>query len=190
MPEMSGYALSRIINERYPDVVVFGMTADARESVRDEAREAGMRDCIFKPVTLVALENLIASLTPCGKSPVASHPAMTLPAALLDGEHLATFLDLQITVLEETLRDIARWRSDPRTSLNEALHRLRGGIQLLGMTTLEARCLEQEQAADSSGIRQLEEDILALRGALQHWRETGLQPGETVLQQNEDGRTA
>jgi len=115
---------------------------------------------------------------------------MTLPAALLDGEHLATFLDLQITVLEETLRDIARWRSDPRTSLNEALHRLRGGIQLLGMTTLEARCLEQEQAADSSGIRQLEEDILALRGALQHWRETGLQPGETVLQQNEDGRTA
>ncbi|MDQ7217568.1 Hpt domain-containing protein, partial [Enterobacter cloacae] len=185
-----GYALSRIINEHYPSVTVFGMTADARESVRDEAREAGMRDCIFKPVTLVALENLLAPLAPSGKSPVASPYSITLPPALLDGEHLATFLDLQITVLEETLGDIALWRKDPGTPLKDALHRLRGGIQLLGMPALEARCLEQEQAADSGGIRQLEEDILALRSVLQRWRETGLQPGETVLQQNEDGRTA
>lgn len=190
MPEMSGYALSRIINEHYPSVTVFGMTADARESVRDEAREAGMRDCIFKPVTLVALENLLAPLAPSGKSPVASPYSITLPPALLDGEHLATFLDLQMTVLEETLGDIALWRKDPGTPLKDALHRLRGGIQLLGMTALEARCLEQEQAADSGGIRQLEEEIQALRAALQRWRETGLQPGETVLQQNEDGRTA
>ncbi|HDC4684644.1 transporter substrate-binding domain-containing protein [Enterobacter cloacae subsp. cloacae] len=190
MPEMSGYALSRIINEHYPCVTVFGMTADARESVRDEAREAGMRDCIFKPVTLVALENLLAPLAPSGKSPVASSYSISLPPALLDGEHLATFLDLQITVLEETLGDIALWRKDPGTPLKDALHRLRGGIQLLGMTALEARCLEQERAADSGGIRQLEEEIQALRAALQRWRETGLQPGETVLQQNEDGRTA
>ncbi|MEH0887024.1 transporter substrate-binding domain-containing protein [Enterobacter sp. UNJFSC 003] len=190
MPEMSGYALSRIMSERYPDVVVFGMTADARESVRDEAREAGMRDCIFKPVTLVALENLISSLTPGRKSPVVSSLSLTLPAALLDGEHLATFLDLQISVLEETLSGIALWRNDPNTPLNDALHRLRGGIQLLGLSALEARCLEQELAANSEGIRQLEEDILALRDALRHWRETGLQPGETVLQLNEDGRTA
>lgn len=190
MPEMSGYALSRIISERYPDVAVFGMTADARESVRDEAREAGMRDCIFKPVTLAALENLLASLIPSGNSPAVVHPSLTLPAALLDGKHLATFLDLQITVLEETLRDIALWRDDPGTPLTETLHRLRGGIQLLGMPALEVRCLEQEQAVSRDGIRQLEEDIQALKGALQHWRETGLQPGKTVLQQNEDGRTA
>ncbi|MCW9446064.1 ATP-binding protein [Klebsiella oxytoca] len=183
MPEMSGYTLSRIMGESYPDVAVFGMTADARESARDKAREAGMRDCIFKPVTLVALENLISSLTPGGKSPIASSLSLTLPSALLNGEHLATFLDLQITVLEETLGDIALWRSDPNTPLHETLHRLRGGIQLLGMSALEARCLEQELAANSEGIRLLEEDILALRDALRHWR-------ETVLQLNEDGLTA
>lgn len=183
MPEMSGYTLSRIMSERYPEVAVFGMTADARESARDEAREAGMRDCIFKPVTLVALENLITSLTPSGKSSVVSSLSLTLPAALLDGEHLATFLDLQITVLEETLTYITLWRKDPNTPLDKALHRLRGGIQLLGMSALEGRCLELELAANSEGIRQLEEDILALRDVLRHWR-------ETVLQLNEDGRTA
>ena len=137
--EMSGYALSRIINEHYPSVTVFGMTADARESVRDEAREAGMRDCIFKPVTLVALENLLAPLAPSVNRRLLRHVPSRSPA-LLDGEHLATFLDLQITVLEETLGDIALWRKDPGTPLKDALHRLRGGIQLLGMPALEARC--------------------------------------------------
>lgn len=190
MPGMSGYALSRIINDRYPDVAVFGMTADARESARDEAREAGMRNCIFKPVTLASLEELLLPLRPLGSPAVAPYPSLTLPAALLDAEHLVPFLNLQITVIDETLRDIARWRNDPSMPLAEALHRLRGGIQLLGVQALEALCLEQEQAADSKGVRQLEEHIRTLRAALQCWRDTGLQPGRTVLQQNEDGRTA
>lgn len=63
-------------------------------------------------------------------------------------------------------------------------------IQLLGEQALEALCLEQERVVDSDGVRQLEEHILNLRAALQHWRDTGVQPRKTVLQQNEDGRTA
>ncbi|WP_395313338.1 transporter substrate-binding domain-containing protein [Enterobacter sp. ECC-219] len=189
MPGMSGYELSRIINERYPDVIVLGMTADARESARDAAREAGMSNCIFKPVTLAALEELLLPLRPAGKSP-ALYPTLTLPAALLDDKHLVSFLELQIAVIDETLCDIARWRNDPDTPLAESLHRLRGGIQLLGEQALEALCLEQERVVDSDGVRQLEEHILNLRAALQHWRDTGVQPRKTVLQQNEDGRTA
>lgn len=190
MPGMSGYALSRLINARYPDVAVFGMTADARESARDEAREAGMRNCIFKPVTLAALEELLLPLRPAGPSAAAQYPSLTLPPALLDPEYRATFLALQIAVIDETLLDIARWRDDPAAPLAESLHRLRGGIQLLGEQALEALCLEQEQAADSDGIHQLEEHIHTLRAALQYWCDTGLQPGKTVLQHNEAERTA
>ncbi len=71
MPEMSGCALSRSINEHYPSVTVFGMTADARESVRDEARGKQACATVSSSRSRWLLENLLA-LWPSGKSPVAS----------------------------------------------------------------------------------------------------------------------
>lgn len=170
MPGMNGYALAREMHIRYPIIPVFGITADARESAREAARDAGMRACIFKPITLAVLEELLISLSSGDSASGTDWPSATLPAALLEEEHLNTFLALQLTVVDETLTVIRQWQDDPHVDLNEALHRFRGGIQLLGEQELEALCIEQEKAADVDGVRLLQERICMLREMLIHWR--------------------
>lgn len=194
MPGMDGYMLARTLRPRYPELPIFGVTADAREAVREAARAAGMTDCLFKPVTLNMLEALLASL-PAGKGAPDAPPVMeidtgALPTALLEGENLSVFLALQISVLDETLSALERWHTQKQTPLREALHRLRGGIQLLGVRELEALCRQQEQMASEAGVRQLEALILALKETLQRWQKTGLQPVSPVLQSDEEGGTS
>ena len=178
LPGMSGTALADIIRERYPGLAVFGITADARETVRRAALEAGMRDCLFKPVTLGSLEALLAPVLPSLRDePVPAWPGENdLPAALLEGENLAQFLSLQIEVIDETLGALARWREAEDIPLADALHRLRGGIQLLGVPALLALCEAQEQEADAAGVARLEAEVRRLRAALGQWRDSGLRP--------------
>ncbi len=194
MPGMDGYTLARTLRPLYPELPIFGVTADAREAVREAARDAGMTDCLFKPVTLNMLEALLAQL-PAGKEVPDAPFAMeidtdTLPAALLEGENLTVFLTLQISVLDETLTTLERWYTQKETPLREALHRLRGGIQLLGVRELEVLCRQQERATDEAGVRRLETLIRSLKEALQRWQETGLQPVKPVLQEDEERGTS
>lgn len=176
MPGTSGFELAHIILGRYPEVAIFGATADARESVREKAREAGMRDCLFKPVTLSMLTDLLAPLKSTAPVPDVPQPEYDLPPELLEGENLPLFLSLQISVIDESLAQLRAWHNAPETALRETLHRLRGGIALLGVPTLVARCEEQEENPDSEGIHRLEAELEQLRAALQHWHDTGQLP--------------
>lgn len=196
MPGMSGYSLAQTVRERWPSLPFFGVTADARESVRDNALAAGMTDCLFKPVTLAMLEALLAPLCATDvntMTAISTLPSLvasvvdTLPAALLEGENLNTFLSLQITVLDDTLESIAHWQKCPEeVALDQVLHRLRGGIQLLGITDIEACCLAQETAPDAVGMSGLNAVLHELRNVLQQWKATGLHPEKNVLRDNED----
>ncbi|MEM6160467.1 transporter substrate-binding domain-containing protein [Erwinia sp. P6884] len=171
IPGMSGVELTRIIHTHYPSVIVFGATADAREAVREAAREAGMRDCLFKPVTLNMLTDLLASITVTDTAPALPQwsPAKNLPPELLEVDNLSLFLSLQLSVLDESLTHIRAWHDAPDLSLRETLHKLRGGIQLLGVPALEAACEAQEAAPDSEGLQRLEAELELLRTTLQHW---------------------
>lgn len=225
MPGISGFALAGMVRERWSELPFIGVTADARESVRDEARAAGMTDCLLKPVTLAMLEtwldHLMADIArrentataskspgmgdedvspPCSDTMPVELPrsrtqpvdwngatdTSALPAALLSGENLSLFLELQITVIDDTLASIAAWRDDATVPLGAALHRLCGGIQLLGAHVLVAHCREQELTPDVDGLRRLERELCVLREALLHWQQTGLQPAQNVLQGNEE----
>ena len=170
LPGMSGLELARAVGQRYPTLAVFGITADARESVRRAALEAGMRECLFKPVTLQGLAALLR-----GERPV-RHDAAGLPSALLEGDNLVIFLNLQIGVIDDTLAALSRWRDAPGPALTGALHRLRGGIQLLGVPPLLALCEAQEQAPDAAGLAQIAAEITRLRALLVQWRDSGLRP--------------
>lgn len=178
MPGMSGFELAQLIRAHYPDIAVFGATADAREVVREMAREAGMRDCLFKPVTLTMLAELLAPLK--GSVPVAEEPqdalACNLPPELLEGDNLPLFLSLQMSVIDESLAHLRAWLAAPETSLRETLHKLRGGLALLGVPALIARCEAQEATPDRDGIHQLLAELAQLRAALQRWHDSGRQP--------------
>lgn len=175
LPAMSGFSLAQTLRQRYPGLAVFGITADARETMRREALEAGMIDCLFRPATLKSLGELLSPVRASSAAPAWSAPA-DLPAALLEGENLTTFLSLQIEVIDDTLQQLARWQTAAEVPLHDTLHRLRGGIQILGVPALLAQCEAQALAPDPQGIDRLAEALRRLRAALEQWRESGLQP--------------
>ncbi len=57
MPVMDGYEATRVIREdlKMKDLPVLAMTADAMEGILERTREAGMNDCITKPLDIEAL---------------------------------------------------------------------------------------------------------------------------------------
>ncbi|WP_300004726.1 transporter substrate-binding domain-containing protein [uncultured Cedecea sp.] len=186
MPGGDGFTLAGIILARWPDTIIYGITADAREVIREKARASGMSDCFFKPMSLSVLTELLGDISTVPSVTVASEGEETsdLPATLLEGENLDIFLSLQISVIDEALHQLARWHQDKQTPLGETLHKLRGGILLLGIADPTACCELRGQQTDSKEIRRLETEINQLRDALIRWQETGLQPNRTVLQDN------
>ena len=59
MPEMDGLQATRIIKEKYPDMPIIALTANAFSSDREMAFEAGCDDFLSKPVNSdVCLETL------------------------------------------------------------------------------------------------------------------------------------
>ena len=63
MPVMDGLEATAKIREKYPDLPVVALTANAFESDRDQAMKAGCNDFLSKPVSsakcLSVIENLI-----------------------------------------------------------------------------------------------------------------------------------
>jgi two-component system sensor histidine kinase EvgS len=69
MPIMNGYELSRSIREyeqreQLTPCVVLGFTANAQPEEKLRCAQAGMNDCLFKPISLTALERQLARISP------------------------------------------------------------------------------------------------------------------------------
>ena len=69
MPIMNGYELSRSIREyeqreQLVPCVVLGFTANAQPEERQRCVQAGMDDCLFKPISLTVLERQLAHIVP------------------------------------------------------------------------------------------------------------------------------
>ncbi|TDN51476.1 ATP-binding protein [Scandinavium goeteborgense] len=177
MPEMDGFELATLIHQHYPETRLLGITADARDSTRLAAIAAGMDGCLFKPVTLEQLTDCIQSLTFTN-----ALPTIRLPATLLEGENGRVFLTLQINELEEMLLWLTQNNGINQPELPSRLHRLRGGLQLLGVPDIEALCIRLEQRMTEQGLAELETALTYLRDTLK----LSLQGLKTVLHENGD----
>jgi len=69
MPVMNGYELTRAIrqiehDEQRPPCTVLGFTANAQPEEKHRCRQAGMNDCLFKPISLTTLGQRLEALKP------------------------------------------------------------------------------------------------------------------------------
>ena len=62
MPEMDGLQATRIIKEKYPDMPIIALTANAFSSDRQQAFEAGCDEFLSKPVNSELCLETIAKL--------------------------------------------------------------------------------------------------------------------------------
>ena len=151
MPVMNGYQLTQAIREEehtkgLAPCLILGFTANAQQEERTRCIKAGMDDCLFKPLTLTALSQWVASIAPTDHAPAFSleglhrltggNPAMDL--------RLLTELFTSNRLDRQALQALSR-SSEPRLFLDIA-HKIKGAARIVQASRLIDSCEALEQA--------------------------------------------
>ncbi|MBM7060274.1 response regulator [Pseudomonas sp. UL073] len=159
MPRLSGYALAQEVRRLeqgcgQPACTIFGCTANAQAEELLRCQQAGMDDCLFKPVSLdrlrKRLEALALPVVPPAVCRLGALDALTggdrtITRELLQGSLRANRADLA-TALE--LVDDGDW-----PALAAQAHKIKGGARLLNADELVALCEALEAACRSGAAR-------------------------------------
>ncbi|WP_431482058.1 transporter substrate-binding domain-containing protein [Pseudomonas thivervalensis] len=151
MPIMSGYDLARSIRrdeaqqQRSP-CTLLGFTANAQPEEKQRCQDAGMDDCLFKPISLSALSQWIKTVKPSG--PPAAFSVHSLQA--LTGGDPTSNRRLLAELLSSSRSDrqelLAVARGGNRQALTETAHKIKGVARIVQATSLIQRCEALEQA--------------------------------------------
>lgn len=171
MPIMNGYELARSIreHEQREDItpcIILGFTANAQPEEKQRCRDAGMNDCLFKPISLTTLERHLAEITPLS------------PGRIFDLDSLNTLTGgdplLSQRLLEELLSSSRRDREElmamlgqgtPQDLIDQA-HKIKGAARIVQARTLAKQCEVLEQAGEAADPVQVEIWIKAIEQAM------------------------
>lgn len=171
MPRMSGYELTRTLRQHYAtDFIIWGLTANAQRAVREECLQAGMDDCLFKPISINTLAEKLATLPVCPQPGWQHFTPEQLPEELLTPENRQAFVKLQLDAIDEALRTLDG--QPDNASLKGALHKLRGGLGLIGAEPLITLCRQAEATPEVQTLTALRQEAGALREELNDWLQT------------------
>ncbi|WP_053155215.1 transporter substrate-binding domain-containing protein [Pseudomonas sp. Pf153] len=151
MPVMSGYELARSIrrheSERHlPPCTLLGFTANAQPEEKQRCLDAGMDDCLFKPISLTVLSQWMNTVSPASQPRafnVHNLRALTGGDPSSTRRLLAELLNSNRSDRQELL-DIARGGN--RQALTETAHKIKGVARIVQATDLIQRCEALEHA--------------------------------------------
>ena len=188
MPVMNGYDLTRAIRELErsdprPPCTVLGFTANAQPEEKQRCRDAGMDDCLFKPISLTALNDRLSNVAPLPPLPP---PAETGETEVFDALSVETLTggrqemtDRLIGQLIESAREdraelAALVPAAHRQQLLDVGHKVRGAARIISATDVISCCQALEKACEADGN---EDEI----GARQHALDLAMQALERAL---------
>jgi two-component system sensor histidine kinase EvgS len=172
MPNMSGYQLAQAIRtleaqRHLLPCTLFGYTANAQPEEQERCLQAGMNQCLFKPISLTELTLHTTAVQPMQPPPA---PAKSVNNAVVD-----LTATLQLTqgdparsqlLLGELLRsnheDLAQLllltQQQDRLGISAVAHKIRGAARIVQAQNLIAACENIEQLAQdaSSSASQLQ----------------------------------
>jgi two-component system sensor histidine kinase EvgS len=172
MPVVSGYELAGAIRdeERFEGAtptLILGFTANAQPEEKLRCVEAGMDDCLFKPIRLADLSTWLASRF-VSETPIAIEQPST-PEIDLSG--LERYVGADRALIDELLRDLAVANRSDRDHLLQAhasgdqqvlqvlAHRIKGGALMVRAVSL-IECCEQLERACGEGRAALIDDAV------------------------------
>lgn len=172
MPIMNGYELARSIRrdeseQQRPPCTVLGFTANAQPEEKQRCQDAGMDDCLFKPISLSALSQWIKTVKPAGRPTafsVQSLQALTGGDPSSNRRLLAELLSSSRSDRQELL-DVAHGAN--RQALTETAHKIKGVARIVQATSLIQRCEALEHAChQAQAPEQISDCIDALDRAM------------------------
>lgn len=178
MPLMSGYELARTIRdeERAQGLsrgVILGFTANAQPEEKDRCIDAGMDDCLFKPIGLKELQARLGSLSapPDEESAVASTGNFDLTSLeQLTGGDTVSIKKLLNELVNANAGDKVRlidmFTRHDVSGLADLAHRIKGGARIIQAQGLVAACEALENACRSADGVSLANAVGDLRQAM------------------------
>ncbi|WP_130911613.1 transporter substrate-binding domain-containing protein [Pseudomonas sp. Sample_9] len=179
MPRRNGYELARTIRDeeaasgRAP-CLILGFTANAQVEERLRCLDAGMDDCLFKPIRLRDLAQALTGAQPCAPhedEPPGAEPVEIDLSALeqMAGADHSLIERLRKEVgnsLRDDLQALDRLQASDRADLRELAHRIRGGAQMVGAARVVAACADLDTACRDSDSAVIDRAIGKLREAM------------------------
>lgn len=191
MPVIDGIGLTKLIREHQKQpVVILGLTANTWPEERNRCIEAGMDDCLFKPLQLPQLQGMLEAVA----KKLASQGLTLRPSlgSLLSLDNLREFTQhddewlktLLQTTLDANREDALKARDcleiEDWPELGSCVHRLHGMAQIIGATAAAKACKEVEElcrqkAPDPERIhttwQETEHHLNQLNDAIASWLE-------------------
>ncbi len=158
MPVLSGYELAMAIRSQekaqgLPATLILGFTANAQPEEIQRCLEAGMDDCLFKPILLGDLSAWLAARFP-GEA-VSEIDLSGLEQYVGSDRTLIERLvhDLAVTNREDRQRLLTAHAEGNRQALQEVAHRIKGGARMVRALRVIECCEQLEQAcAEGRGV--------------------------------------
>jgi two-component system sensor histidine kinase EvgS len=179
MPVMNGYELARAIrrHERQnhrPPCIVLGFTANAQPEEVQRCKQAGMDDCLFKPLSLGALSQWVEGIEPTHAAPAFSLHGLKL---LTGGNPMLNrrLLNELVSSNRQDLQTLLSLSSSGDTqALQDTAHKIKGAARIVQASrlidrceALEAACHEEFDRGTVAGCcKSMERAMLELEDAL------------------------
>ncbi|WP_321902183.1 hybrid sensor histidine kinase/response regulator [Paraburkholderia tropica] len=181
MPKMNGYELLQTARAKQPSLPVYAVSGNALPEQIAQGRTLGFTDYLSKPVPLAALARVLTDVTSRVLADhAAAQPAQATPGTSPLSADNATGVDEQtprfpdlppglapifIEQADHDLADFARIAGTQDVQrLREWVHRVAGGIAVLGPSVLHDTCRELRAAIHESGA--WDENVQTLAAAL------------------------
>ncbi|MGK3138375.1 ATP-binding protein [Pantoea trifolii] len=168
MPGMDGFRLTRLLREKEQQQQltprpIFGFTAMAEEDVRLRGQQAGMTDCLFKPLNIRKLYESISQHLPSESivKPEATteDPPEVAQLKKLAGSGEGDYRRLAQLLVETNDEDLAvlyqALRNEDEALIASQSHRLLGTARILHAANLQNICQDLKKHASSGNNRQL-----------------------------------
>ncbi|PNB72932.1 hybrid sensor histidine kinase/response regulator [Pseudomonas sp. GW456-E7] len=179
MPVMNGYELARAIRQHEsqnhrPPCTVLGFTANAQPEEIQRCKQAGMDDCLFKPLSLGALSQWMENIEPTHAAPPFSLHGLKL---LTGGNPQLNrrLLNELVNSNRQDLQTLLSLSSSGDTqALQDIAHKIKGAARIVQASPLIDRCEALEAACHGEVDREkvagccqsLERAMLELEDAL------------------------
>ncbi|CAI0968848.1 response regulator [Serratia quinivorans] len=160
MPGMDGLALTRLIRQHQTQpTIIMGLTANAWPEERSRCQEAGMDDCLFKPLQLQQLQAMLADAAQRLHPQQAEEEAASDVAleALVNYQGLRTLTQHDDQLMRELLSaTLSSNRADLQAArerleqedwpeLKKCIHRISGAAQIIGAQRAAECCINLER---------------------------------------------
>lgn len=151
MPVMNGYELARLIRQHERQqpraaCTLLGFTANAQPEEIQRCKNAGMDDCLFKPLSLMALRHWIERIKPIAREPAFSLEGLQLLTGgnpKLDQRLLSELLNSNRLDRQELL---ALSQCKDRQSFLDVAHKIKGAARIVQASRVIDSCEALESA--------------------------------------------